>query len=242
MRSNKNHPNEGGSNLNFQDEPRNQRHADVLKAVVAGDEKALQEKMTAGEVDDLIDRIDAYSKHPATLKSLTELLETVDQSFPMRHFRTFWNSLPHLAQWGLMHGTKGPNIFSGSGPIQTLIKFGFIDYKGHMNENGQIMEEKITAMGGWDKFMLKYGIKIGKYFVPELAPVEPFVEPLLKLNNIADKTMSQSREYLRSLHKIVEKPEKNIAQISDASRSQMESYSLLPHEKKLPKNSTKYLN
>jgi hypothetical protein len=186
--------------------------------------------MSAGDVDDLIDRIDKYSTRPATLKSLTELMEKVDQCGPMRHFRSFWNGLSHLAQWGLMHGTKGPNIFSGRGPIQTLIKFGFIDYKGHLNENGEIMEEKIVAMGGWDKFFLKYGIKFGKYFFPELTVVEPFVGPLTKLDNIADNTLFQSRQYLRSLHEIVEKPEKNIANISDATRSQMETFSLLPEK------------
>lgn len=188
------------------------------------------------EVDDLIDRLDKYSTHPATLKSLTELLETVDQSAPIRHFRSFWNKLPHLAQWALMHGTKGPNIFSGSGPIQTLIKFGLIDYKGYLNEDGEIMEEKIVAMGGWDKFLLQYGVQFGKYLLPELAEVEPFIGPLLKLDNIADKTLSQSRQYLRSMHEIVEKPEKNIENIQDNARSQMETFSLLSSEGKPDKH------
>jgi len=243
MKSEKlNHYDGSGLMREVADDPRNQKHADVLKAVVSGDENALKEKMTSGEVDDLIDRIDQYSTHPATLKTLTELLGTVDQIAPMRYFRKFWNKLPHLAQWGLMHSTKGPNLFSSRGPIQTLIRLGFIDYKGHMNEDGKIMEEKIAAMGGFDKFMFKYGVKVGKYFIPELAPLEPFVGPLLKLDNIADKMMSQNRQYLRAQHEIIEKPEKNIENISDTSRSQMESYSLLPAEKKSAKNSPKRLN
>ena len=106
------------------------------------------------DVNDLISRIEAYANHPDTIKSLTKLMERVDQSSPMRRFRAYWNGLSHVTQWGLMHVTKA---LSGSGPIQTMVRFGFIDYKGHKGEDGQIMEEKIISMGGWEKFLVMAG-------------------------------------------------------------------------------------
>ena len=177
------------------------------------------------DVNDLISRIEAYANHPDTIKSLTKLMERVDQSSPMRRFRAYWNGLSHVTQWGLMHVTKA---LSGSGPIQTMVRFGFIDYKGHKGEDGQIMEEKIISMGGWEKFLVTYGVKFGKYVFPELKAVEPFVGPLLKLDKISVKTLSHVRVYLRSLHQIQENPENNISAISDTARSQMDSFSLLP--------------
>jgi len=195
------------------------------------DKAQLHEAVKSGKVDGLIDRMEEYANHPTTVKKLTSLMISVDKSAPIRHFRTFWNKLPQLAQWAIMHGTKGPMMMSSNnGPIELMIKNGFINYKGHLNENGEIMEEKIQAMGGMNKYLLKYGVKIGKYFVPELKEVEPFVEPMLKLQNLGDKTMEKVRHAVRAARETREEPKRNIQKISSDVRSNLQTLNFLPQE------------
>ncbi len=193
------------------------------------DMEGLHKAVKSGKVDNLINRLDQIAQHPESLKKLTNLMIEVDSSAPIRHFRKFWDKLPHLAQWATMHISKGFLVMSSThGPIELMIKNGFIVYKGHLNENGQIMEEKIQALGGMDKYMLKYGVKIGKYFAPELAAVEPFIDPLLKLQDVGDKTMEKVRHGVRAAREAREAPEHNIANISNATRSNLQTLSLLP--------------
>lgn len=185
------------------------------------------EKVASGEADRYLDKLNAIVEHPDNLKKIKETLIDLDSSIPMRHFRKYWDKLPHTAQWALMHLSKGSIVSLTGGPIHLLIKFGFINYKGHLNENGQIMEEKIQAMGGLDKYMLKYGVKIGKYFVPELAGVEPFVDPLIKLQNISDKTLNRVRGAVRAAREVREAPERNIEKISSSTRGGLQKLNLV---------------
>lgn len=188
------------------------------------------EKVASGEADRYLDKLNQIVEHPDNLKKIKETMIDIDSSLPIRHFRKYWNKLPHTAQWALLHLSKGSLVSLSGGPIHLLIKFGFITYKGHLNENGQIMEEKIQAMGGLDKYMLKYGVKIGKYFVPELAAVEPFVEPLIKLQNISDKTLNRVRGAVRAAREVREAPERNIEKISTNTRSGLQKLNLVAAE------------
>lgn len=167
-----------------------------------------------GQLDAIITKIEEKSKDPQTLKDLTKAAITVDQSAPIRYFRKFWDRLPELAQCAMMHITKGPFIMSSNGPIQIMMKFGLINYKGHLNEKGEVMDAKIQAMGGPTKLLKRYGVKIGKYFIPELKAIEPMVEQIAKYEDRLDKVslaiMPKVRESVRTNRLKVEGPAINI--------------------------------
>ncbi len=166
------------------------------------------------QLDAAIIKIEEKSKDPETIMDLTKAAITIDQSAPIRYFRKFWDRLPKLAQFALMHTTKGPFIMSSNGPIQVMMKLGLLNYKGHLDEKGQIMDEKIQAMGGSNKLLKKYGVKIGKYFVPELRVVEPMVEQISKyedrLDKVSQNILPTLREKVRAHRNTTEGPAINI--------------------------------
>lgn len=167
-----------------------------------------------GQLESVISKVEETAKDPQTLKDLTKAAITIDQSAPFRYFRKFWDRLPKLAQFALMHTTKGPFIMSSNGPIQIMMKFGLINYKGHLNEKGEVMDEKIQEMGGSSKLLKKYGVKIGKYFIPELRAVEPMVEQIAvyeeRLDKVSQNIMPKVRESVRANRNKVEGPAINI--------------------------------
>lgn len=166
------------------------------------------------QLDAVISKIEEKSMDPETIKDLAKAAITIDQSAPIRYFRKFWDRLPKLAQFALMHTTKGPFIMSSNGPIQVMMKFGLLQYKGHLDEKGQIMDEKIQAMGGSSKLLQKYGVKIAGFFIPELRAIEPIIEQISKYEDRLDK-ISQNilpilREKVRTNRNQVEGPAVNI--------------------------------
>ena len=145
-----------------------------------------------------LQKLDQWASNPESFHGIGKVLSYFDTSLPMRKFRDWWEQRDHLTQWALMYGTTPPQTWMfNAGPIQALVKFGFIKYKGHYNENEEKMEAEIDKMGGMPNFLLKYGVKFGKYFIPELAGMEPFVEPLMKVQGMENKAIRNIRRSIR---------------------------------------------
>jgi hypothetical protein len=190
--------------------------------------KKAEEIVLRGESDKYLGKLQEVANHPDNLLKITKVLSQIDNSTAMNGFRKAWNKLPRLAQWAVMRmGTPG-NVFSSHGPFHMLIKFGFIEYKGHLNENGQINDEKIQAMGGMEKYLLKYGVKFGKYFFPELAPIEPYIDPLIKLSTIQDNWLTKIRHNLREVRQQNTLPQRNIHRISKGTKKEISHLHILP--------------
>lgn len=185
-------------------------------------EKKLLEKAQSGELDRYIDQLDKYADHPDNIRKLKTIMDEVDHSKVLTFFRNkMWDKIPYIGQAGLMHLTQGPLIGTSHGPLQTMVKFGLITYKGTLNEDGKIIQEKIEAMGGLDKYLLKYGVSLGKYFIPELAAIEPLIGPLTKLQSIGDKNISRVRHHLIQRRQAEQDALKNINDISDNTRDKV---------------------
>jgi hypothetical protein len=72
-------------------------------------------------------------------------------------------------------------------PVRLLIRLDLLKYKGKLSSsdlNGVSKAEKAAA---------RLAVKLGKYFYPELKAVEPYLEPLLKLQEIKDNFINQTR-------------------------------------------------
>ncbi len=154
-----------------------------------------------------LDKIKKWAEDPKSVEGIGKSLSWLDTSAPMRSFRAWWNRRSRLAQWAIMYGSTAavtPTLLvQNSGIIQTMIKFGFITYKGHVSESGEPledakkMEDEIDRMGGMSDFLVKYGVKVGKYVYPELEAVEPFIEPLMSAKGSANKGLRNLRANIR---------------------------------------------
>lgn len=139
-------------------------------------------------------KLETWAENPESFHGIGKILSYFDTCLPMRKFRAWWDQRDRLTQWALMYGTTPPQMWiHQAGPIQALIKVGFLNYKGHHNENAAKMEDEIDKMGGMSDFMAKYGVKFGKYIFPELAPIEPLVEPLLKIKGLGNQALRNVR-------------------------------------------------
>lgn len=188
-------------------------------------ESHLRNAVESGKADDLLARLEKTSENPHDLQTVTDLLIAVDASKPMTAFRNFWQGgegregLPPLAKWSIMKTVRAQ--LSGSVALDTMVKFGFINYDAHLDENGQVNEEKVRKMGGMNKYLLKYGVKFGKYFVPELAAIEPYVAPLLKLQEIGGTILDKTRPAMREARRLREAPARTIDQIAKTEHAQI---------------------
>jgi hypothetical protein len=144
-------------------------------------------RVDAGEAKAVTDAFREWAENPENIQMGIDAVSRLDRLAPIRWFRNFWNNRSAEVQWAIMKTTSvlstGPvapaALWYNVGPIQSLIKMGVITYKGHIGEDGQVMEDKITAMGGIEKVMLNGGLKVasaiasvGKAVYPELAIVE----------------------------------------------------------------------
>jgi|GEM_PF-6063398 len=185
-------------------------------------DKAL-DHVTSGKADSALDQLNALAEHPENLSTLSKTLIAVDSSRPMTAIRNYWDKRPPLAQWSLMNLNNTPlALATGYDFFELLVKFGFVDYKGHLHEDPKVMEQKVQAMGGKTKYLLQYGVKIGKYLLPEVAVVEPFIKPLQKLHGIIGNTLDKVRGDIRSARQVREAPARNIANISHATRQNLQ--------------------
>lgn len=149
--------------------------------------EVIKGKIDAGEADGIANSFREWSEHPENIQMGIDAASSLDRLKPIRWFRNFWNKRSAEVQWAIMKttsvaasGAMAPlALWYNVGPIQSLIKMGIITYKGHIGEDGKVMEDKITAMGGIEKVMLNGGLKVaagvasvGKLIYPELAIVE----------------------------------------------------------------------
>jgi hypothetical protein len=173
--------------------------------------KAIDSKLESGEVDSVLNKFREWSQHPDSIEMGVSAVSSLDNWKYMRKFREFWNNRSEEVQYCIMKSTSviaaGPMaptaLMFNMGPIQSLIKMGVITYKGHIGEDGKIMEDKITSMGGMEKVMLNGGLKvasgvakIGKYIYPELEIVEiaeKLVDPVKNLLGTSNKFLEKVR-------------------------------------------------
>ena len=155
--------------------------------------------------DTLLKQLDEVSKNPENEAKLVNVMSKIDKSAPIKAFReNFWNKLPKIAQWGMMQSV-GPGAAS-SPTINLLLKSGFITYKGHMDKEGNVDDKKIAKMGEFKKWVGAKAIKVGAWFIPELKPIAPFVDPLMKLDKVKGDVLTRVRGKLRDLREEVGKP------------------------------------
>lgn len=157
-------------------------------------EQQLQAAFESKKGQEYLKKLDQWAENPDAFHGIGKILSYFDTCLPMRKFRAWWDQRDHLTQFALMYGTTPPQMWiQQAGPIQALIKVGFLKYKGHNQENQEKMEAQIDKMGGMGDYLAKYGIKFGKYIFPELEAVEPLVEPLLKLKGAGNKALRNVR-------------------------------------------------
>jgi len=184
--------------------------AEAKNTEPASVEAQLANAYNTKEAQDAIAKIEAYGKNPENIGAISKPICYLDTTLPMRKFRTWWDNRSRLMQWAIMKACTPPMFqLQNAGPIQTLIKFGLITYKGHYNENPQKLQQqidsemerkvddKIDDMGILEKYLLKYGVKLGKYVYPELAAVEPFVEPLMRVKDVQTNVLRNIRHNVR---------------------------------------------
>jgi len=143
-------------------------------------------------------KLEQWSANPENFHGAGKMLSYFDTSLPMRKFRAWWDQRDRLTQWALIKGCTPPQLWlTDVGPLQALVKFGFLSYKGHHNENEEQMEQAIDKMGGMPDYLARYGVKFGKYIFPELAEIEPLVEPMLKVKGLSNKAIRNLRRSVR---------------------------------------------
>jgi hypothetical protein len=120
---------------------------------------------------------------------LYPLVEKVDENSVVQKAREFWNLMPHAAQWAFIYLPTNPYAEVAKAMIQT----GLIEYK------GAVSDKDLKHMNEWDSMKLEWGVKIGKFFIPELEAVEPFIKPILEIKNIRDQVFEDVRYHIREV-------------------------------------------
>ncbi len=127
-------------------------------------------------------------KQPEAIEKITEVVSAIDKHCDM--VRKAWDKMPADLQWAIRFAdTRSPT----PSPIDMMIKLGMLTFKGHLDKGGNINETKIKKESELEQLLLKYGVKLGKWVFPELAALEPFVEPLNKLKGVQDDILSTVR-------------------------------------------------
>ncbi len=170
--------------------------SELSKYDFSKNEKALKSmKKPESKQERIANQIEQLAKHPKNKEILYKLVSTIDKTSSMKSLRTAWNKLPKNAQLSAITFARIPGI---GGPIEYMIKVGLLNYKGHLDEQGEVMEKKVAKLGGAEKILLKYGIKVGALFFPELRPIVPLIKPIMKI----EEHMGNNAAYVRQrLHR-----------------------------------------
>lgn len=147
------------------------------------------ESKEVGKVIDFKERVKEMSEDKRVRNLLYPLVEKVDENSVVRKAREFWNSMPHAAQWAFIYLPTNPYAEVAKAMIQT----GLIEYK------GAVSDKDLKHMNEWDSMKLEWGVKIGKFFIPELEAVEPFIKPILEIKNIRDQVFEDVRYHIREV-------------------------------------------
>lgn len=152
-------------------------------------EKNTTESKEVGKVIDFKERVKEMSEDKRVRNLLYPLVEKVDENSVVQKAREFWDSMPHAAQWAFIYLPTNPYAEVAKAMIQT----GLIEYKGAVND------KDLKRMNEWDNMKLEWGVKIGKFFIPELKAVEPYIKPILEIKNIRDQVFEDVRYHLREV-------------------------------------------
>ncbi|MCC7196883.1 hypothetical protein IT413_01665 [Candidatus Peregrinibacteria bacterium] len=147
------------------------------------------ESKEAGKVIDFKERVKEMSEDKRIRNVLYPIVEGIDQNSFVQKARDFWNTMPYAAQWAFINIPTNPYAEVAKAMIQT----GLIEYKGATNDS------ELKQMTEWENIKLEWGVKIGKFFAPELAAVEPYIKPILEIKNIRDQVFEDIRYHLREV-------------------------------------------
>lgn len=154
------------------------------------------ESLEKGKVIDFKERIKEMSEDKRVRNVLYPVVEKIDDNIVIQKARDFWNTMPYAAQFAFIYLPTNPVAEVAKAMIQT----GLIEYKGAANDNTGITEDKkLKQMNEWENMKLEWGVKIGKFFVPELKAVEPLIEPILAIKNVRDQVFEDVRYHLREV-------------------------------------------
>ncbi|MGL5830602.1 MAG: hypothetical protein ACRCZE_00450 [Candidatus Altimarinota bacterium] len=152
-----------------------------------------QEKMQdPAHQQELLGKLKTLSENPNTQQKVADLISALSNSSIVEKLRARWDKLSPTTQWLFF---KNPLMNFGinkyANPIRLLIRLDLIKYKGKLStsdRDGMSKAEKMTA---------RLVVKIGSRFVPELKAVEPYLEPLIQLQEIQDNFINQTRDRIR---------------------------------------------
>lgn len=123
-------------------------------------------------------------------------VEKIDASPKIDKIRRFWDSMPHAAQWAIMHlHSPIPNVVIPTGIFQALVQIGVLKYKGAETD------DELDEINKWNSLKIKWGMKIGAVFIPELRAVMPLLKPILEVKEAHDKILADARSHLREVQK-----------------------------------------
>jgi hypothetical protein len=152
-----------------------------------------QEKMRdPAHQQELLGKLKTLADNPNTQQKVADLISALSNAPIVEKLRARWDKLSPTTQWLFF---KNPLMNFGlnkyANPIRLLIRLNLIKYKGSLSSsdvNGMSKAEKMTA---------RLVVKIGARFVPELKAVEPYIEPLIQLQEIQDNFINQTRDRIR---------------------------------------------
>ncbi len=170
-------------------------------------------------VNQYVNQLEKFFENPQHINKLTKLIISLNKSKPVKAMRFVWDKTPKVIQYGMLNASEvvGPDF------LGYLVKTGIIEYKGFKNEDKQIMEAKINALGGQKKVFRKYGIKYGQYFFPELKVLSPLEPSFERIDKLQDKVTSKIRKSVRESNEESKILSENIEDITNLTRQNIKS-------------------
>ncbi len=128
-------------------------------------------------------------------KLVFKVIDKVDESAPMNKLRQYWRHVPHFVRWAIIHvpGTVPNPILQ---TCSTLMSCGFLPYE----DDPQMNDEYHKHKDNYDQTLLKWGVKIGKYILPELAELEIALQAVYPVMTKISDYKSKIRAHLTNKH------------------------------------------
>jgi hypothetical protein len=122
--------------------------------------------------------------------------EFIDDTAAMEAVRAVWDKVPAPVQRVMM---AGPGVGEAA---EALVRMGLLDYKNAPTE------QDVADMGKKKAEHLEMAVKYGKYLAPELAALEPAIEPIKAIEKAKDDVFAGTRDHLREARRKRENEEK----------------------------------
>ncbi len=145
-------------------------------------------KRVEGIIDKVSKKVEDVLSNKFVKKGVYRILDTVDENY-METMRSLWAKAPDEFKWAVVYL---PAIFKANPallhlmPLHLLARCGLLEYPEKSLKNSASLEKKAV----------KYGIKIGKLFKPELAALEPLIAPIQKVLDLEEKFFADMRAHL----------------------------------------------